>query len=624
MKFFQNNPLVRILLFWMFGLLTAKFAWPVLLLPALVFPFALFWYLKLRRSRKYPFDVAASVLIATTLILLSAVNFDLHHPKIPSSQPPGTKFLGRLDESTAEKANSYQSVLTIIQAENDSLIGQQVAVLFEKTENAATLETGQVIFGQTKLQRIENNGNPFEFDYQTYMAQQGIYFRCFLASKNYRVVNFRKDNLAVWSEQIREKLLEMLGAKLKKKESKEIIPALTLGYRKDLQSETRDWFVRTGAMHVLAVSGLHVGLIYLILSRLFFFFDRYRWGKWVKIIVVGGLLWAYALITGLSPSVQRATLMFSFVLVAQSLRRNSSVYNTIAGSALFLMLFDPDIIFAVGFQLSYAAVLSIVYFYPKLEALLPVKNRLLKWFWQLFCVSFAAQIGTFPLSIYYFSQFPVYFWLSNFIVIPAAFVILAGTFAFFLLYPLPAISRLIANALDYTTSTMLQALEWIGSLPQSVVSGISISFAQLIILLLLILLLVLFIEYRKPRYFLGFAQLVLLYLVLGFTNKLGLLNQHQLLEYRGKQNFYQFVSGRESVIVCPDSSQVNPLVYSAAIQQLHLRPPKIIEWHPGCVHNQGPILIHNQLIQFGKNSYIVRTDSKQKFSLTKNGDKSGH
>lgn len=623
MNFFRNNPLVRILLFWMFGLLAAKFAWPLLLLPVLVFPLALFWYLKLRQSRKYPFDLAASVLIAITLILLSAINFKVHHPKIPASPPSEITFLGRLDESPSEKANSFQSVLTIIQAENDSLIGQQVGVLFEKTENAATLEAGQVIFGHTKLQRIKNNGNPFEFDYERYMALQGIYFRCFLATEKYHIIGFRKDNLAIWSEQIREKLLEMLRAKVKKKESIEIIPALTLGYRKDLQSETRDWFVRTGAMHVLAVSGLHVGLIYLILSRLFFFFDRYRWGKWVKIIVVGGLLWAYALVTGLSPSVQRATLMFTFVLVAQSLRRNSSVYNTIAGSALFLMLSDPDIIFAVGFQLSYAAVLSIVYFYPKLEALLPVKNRLLKWFWQLFCVSLAAQIGTFPLSIYYFSQFPVYFWLSNFIVIPAAFVILSGTFAFFLLYPFPAISGLIANVLDYTTSAMLQVLEWIGSLPQSVVSRISISFGQLIILLLLILLLVLFIEYRKPRYFLGLAQLVLLYLVLGFTNKLSLLNQHRLLEYRGKQNFYQFVSGRKSVIVCQDSSQVNPLVYTAGSQQLYLRQPKIIEWHRDCVHNQEPILIHKHLIQFGQNSYMVQADSKQKFNLTKIGDESG-
>lgn len=617
MSFFRNNPFVRILIFWLLGLLLAKYAWPLLVLPALFFLLSLFWYIKLRRRQKYPFDLAASVLIGTTLVLLSASNYHLHQPQLPVCPKSELNLLARLNEKPAEKANSFQSTLTIIQAENDSLVGQQVAVLFEKSEKAGRLKTGELFMLQTRLQRIENNGNPFEFDYQSYMAGQGIYFRCFLPSSNYQPVDFRKDNLAIWAEQIREKLLEMLRSKLRKTESTEIIPALTLGYRKDLHNDTRDEFIRTGAMHVLAVSGLHVGFIYLFLSRLLFFLERYRWGKWTKIILIGGFLWAYALMTGLSPSVQRATLMFSFVLVAQSLRRNSSIYNTIAGSALFLMLFNPDIIFAVGFQLSYVAVLGIVYFYPKLEAWWPVKNRLLKWFWQLFCVSLAAQIGTFPLSAYYFNQFPVYFWLSNFVVIPAAFIIMAGTFAFFVLYPFQVVSDLLARVLDFTTSTMLDLLETIGSLPQSVVSGISISFAQLIVLFILILLLIAFIEYRKTRYFLAITQLFFLVLLLGFGSRLKLLNQHQLLEYRGKQNFYQFVSGRESVIVCTDSSQLNPLTYAASIQHLRLHDPHKITWKNNCQFNRGPILVDKQFIQFGDSSYVVQIGPKQKFKLIK-------
>ena len=177
-------------------------------------------------------------------------------------------------------------------------------------------------------------------------------------------------------------------------------------------------------MHVLAVSGLHVGIIFFILNFLLTPLNRNKRLLKIKLFLLVGALWFYAFLTGLSPSVMRSCTMFSFIVVGENLNKRTNIYNTLAASAFLLMLINPLIIFGAGFQLSYIAVISIVFFQPRLAALVAVKNRILKYVWDLFTVSVAVQIGTAPISIFYFHQFPVYFWLSNFIVIPGAALIL--------------------------------------------------------------------------------------------------------------------------------------------------------------------------------------------------------
>ena len=183
-----------------------------------------------------------------------------------------------------------------------------------------------------------------------------------------------------------------------------MLAALTLGYKDALTPELRESFSTTGAMHVLAVSGLHVGIIFVVLEFLLSFLNRWRFGKRLKPILIIVLLWSYAFITGLSPSVLRSSVMFSCMAFGGVLGRKSNTYNTIFVSAFFLLFFNADLLFDVGFQLSYSAVIAIVYFQPKIAGLLYVRNRFLRWAWDLAAVSLAAQIGTAPFAIFYFHQ----------------------------------------------------------------------------------------------------------------------------------------------------------------------------------------------------------------------------
>ncbi|MBN2807303.1 MAG: ComEC/Rec2 family competence protein, partial [Prolixibacteraceae bacterium] len=245
-------------------------------------------------------------------------------------------------------------------------------------------------------------------------------------------------------------------------------------------------FSASGAMHVLAVSGLHVGIIYLILKLLLKPLYRIRRMLMVNMVLIVAALWAYAFITGLSPSVLRSCTMFSFITVGEHLRHRTNFYNILATSAFFLLLVNPNILYKVGFQLSYAAVASIVFFQPKIAALYQPKHRVIKWLWDLTTVSLAAQIGTFPISIFYFHQFPVYFWLSNFVAIPAAAVLLYLAFLFYLTLPLPFLIPITGWVIGMLVKGLNSAVIFIESLPFSVITGLNSNGTSLIIMILIV------------------------------------------------------------------------------------------------------------------------------------------
>ena len=216
----------------------------------------------------------------------------------------------------------------------------------------------------------------------------------------------------------RRKMLSEIDRWALSQDQKAVTKALLLGYRYDIQDDLLKAYSSAGAMHVLAVSGLHVGIVYIIASYLLFYLGRIRYGEHARAIILILLLWAYAMLTGLSASVVRAATMFTFVAIGTGFKRHTSIYNTILGSAMLLLIFQPTYLFEVGFQLSYAAVFGIVWLQPRLKSLWNTKNLLLEKVWTITTVSIAAQIATFPLGLYYFHQFPTLFLVSNLVVIP--------------------------------------------------------------------------------------------------------------------------------------------------------------------------------------------------------------
>lgn len=279
-----------------------------------------------------------------------------------------------------------------------------------------------------------------------------------------------------------------------------VLAALTLGYKNKLDEEIKHAYSNSGGMHVLAVSGLHVGIIYLVLAFLLKPLRKRKYGNYLAVSIVITFLWFYALLTGLSPSVFRASTMFTIIAIGTLFKRNTNIYNSLAASALILLLYNPCLITEIGFQLSYLAVIGIVFFYPKIYGILHIKNKLVDNIWSLTAVSLAAQIATFPISLYYFQQFPSYFLLTNFLVIPFATILIYGTILFLLLSFIQPLAYFFAKLLNYLVYGLNTAVQFIESLPGSVIENINSSFMLMLLLYILIVFIAFLIAYKNKKY----------------------------------------------------------------------------------------------------------------------------
>lgn len=281
------------------------------------------------------------------------------------------------------------------------------------------------------------------------------------------------------SDDLRTYCTQVISDRVTNENAKSVVLALSLGVKDELDNDLVRAFSATGAMHVLAVSGLHVGIIYLILFQLFqkvgLSKKRYRWLMAGLSILI---LWFYALLTGLSPSVLRAVTMFSFVAMGRALFRNGNIYNTLAASAFVLLWFNPYLIMSVGFQLSYLAVFGIVYLQPKMYTLWTPNHWLLDKIWAISCVSIAAQMATGPLSMLYFHQFPTYFLVSNLFIIPAAFVTLIGSLLLLLVSFVPILAGFIGTVLSTFVWSVNQLVFWVSSFPGSTIDGVYLDILQ--------------------------------------------------------------------------------------------------------------------------------------------------
>ncbi|NCB06730.1 MAG: ComEC family competence protein, partial [Bacteroidia bacterium] len=384
------------------------------------------------------------------------------------------QFAATVLETPQEKPNSFQTIIRITSFSDDSIwqkIDEKIIVYFGKDEKAKSLKPGENILFKQNPEWIKNNGNPYEFDYKKYLQRKKIYRQLYLQPAHWdRTAQKPIITPEILAEQTREKLLTIYRRQNLGEEQFKILSALTLGYKRELNAEIKQTFSASGAMHVLAVSGLHVGIIFIALTFLFGFLKKKTAGRILYVGLIIFMLWLYAFITGLSPSVERAATMFTFVVAGNSLKRQVSIYNSLAASAFFLLLVNPNNFFEVGFQLSYSAVFGIVYLQPVLSRLLTVKNKLLNYFWMLLTVSVAAQIATVPFTLFYFSQFPTYFWISNLFVIPAVTILIPLGILLLILSGIPLVSTLISVAINHLIFLVYFLLQQIEQLPLSVLT----------------------------------------------------------------------------------------------------------------------------------------------------------
>jgi competence protein ComEC len=399
--------------------------------------------------------------------------------------------------------------------------------------------------------------NPSSFDYQKYLKYHYIWHQDFINSYDVVLVNDneKESNLSLLQE-FRKKSIDfrvysdsILKETMPSKQSYGVASALFLGIRDGLDNEVKDAYRSAGATHVLAVSGLHVGILSAMIAFFLGFLKKHQKSKYLYLFLILSVLFGYAFLTGLSPSVLRASVMFAIIQIGQTFSRRSNIYNNLALSALFLLVASPYMIFEVGFQLSYLAVLGIVLIQPKIAKIYKPSNKIIKYFWELLTVSFAAQLITFPICLYYFHQFPTYFWLSGFVVIPAAIVILCGAIVIIL-------SSFLSMTISYFFGTILsfiiQAVNYlvfgIEKLPMSVLENIRISFAES--MLLYALMTGLFCFFILPRRIFFYFSLLcsLLFLGVNLYKNGDAENQKRLVFYQIRKGFaLSLQEGRRSI-----------------------------------------------------------------------------
>lgn len=467
-------------------------------------------------------------------------------------------FIGRLIEPAKETEKSIKIILEMAEYQTDYVWHPSTAnvILYAKKDSLSKLlEYGDLITFNTNFKTIKNSGNPDEFDYKKYLANKNIHFQSYLNTDNWKLIATDQGNMVyATAYKLRKKLLKIYKSKNISGDEFAILAALTLGVKDYLSPEIMKTYSTSGAMHILAVSGLHVGIIYLILNSFLFFMRKNKLLKIIKATILIIFIWFFALITGLSPSVTRASIMLSFIVIGNASGRHPSVFNSIAVSAFLILLFKPLAILHVGFQLSYFAVLAIVYFQPMLYRLLNPNNIILDKIWALTAVSIAAQIGTFPISIYYFHKFPSYFFITNLIAIPAAYIIIVFAIGLLIFNFLPFISDIFAYILKYTIVVLNFSTTRIENLPLSSINYISYSGIETLIMCLVIIIFAVFIFNQNKKWLIYTFVLLLIFAISNSVRKINSFEKSMFVVFNSKSTPVIGFKQSNNFIIITDST----------------------------------------------------------------------
>ena len=479
-------------------------------------------------------------------------------------------YVAKLSSPVKETPKTYKFFCEIV-PEGDSLVSPaKVLVFLHKDSLHQQLpEWGHLFAFEGVLKKFKAGRNPGAFDYSRYLRDRYVFYQTYIQSKYLLLPGkYHTHSLVDAGLFIREKLFSILKKYIPDKNAVAIASAILLGYDEMLEANVKQVFAAAGAMHVLCVSGLHVGILYLLFNYLLFFLNTSKRRRLVKNWILIFLIASYAVITGLSPSVMRASLMLIVIIFGRMQERKISIYNLLAFSAFILLLVNPFLIREIGFQLSYMAVLGIVIVFPRLRPLFISRYWLFNQVWALSLVSFSAVLFTFPLAMYYFHQFPMYFFVSNLLVIPAATIIIYAGVVLFITSRFVWLASFTGKLMSVFIRFVFGALHVLVELPGAVWSRISIPPAMIFLLYFILFFLIAFFLYQKIRVLLPLSVLLfIMVLTLTYRNYQS-LTQHKMVIYEdSKHAMADIIDGRQAFFV-GDSS----LFASDQVQRYLLYP----------------------------------------------------
>lgn len=464
---------------------------------------SLLFFIEHKTGRKTIWFGILVVLTTTSLGVLiynthDQINFRNHYSKhISAEHTAAIPIVFKIKERLKPSVYNDKYIINILNVDKKQVIGKCLLNI-KKDSTTAPYRIDDVLMITSKFEQLKAPINPNQFDYKNYLRKQYVYHQLFTDKHDILNLTSKQSSIFGYADAIRTHINKTLNNYHFKPEELAIINALILGQRQDMSKAIYNDYTNAGAIHILAVSGLHVGIILLLLHIGLRPVEQLKHGKKIKVVLILTMLWSFAIIAGLSASVTRAVTMFSIVAIAMHLKRPTNIFNTLAISMFFLLLVKPMFLFEVGFQLSYAAVIAIVTIQPLLYKLWLPKWKGVNYFWKLFTVTIAAQFGVVPLSVYYFHQFPSLFFISNLAIIPFLGVILGSGILIIILALLHILPQYLADLFGYSISTMNALVAWVSSHESFVFKNISFNEVQVFSCYLLMI--TVLVWYKKPNY----------------------------------------------------------------------------------------------------------------------------
>lgn len=608
----QKYPLIRILFPFIVGVLLFDYAFasinPLYFVSLGLFfttITSIFWF---RFSHRYQ-SIRGGFLL-TSILILSIAYSGIYRDqsfKLPSKiATEKISYVATIIEPPTEKQRSIKIACKIDHyKKGDKMISthEKCILYLAKDSLSNALNYGDKILFNTQLKEVPKALNPSEFDYRQSLLRKGVRYQSFIDQSSWEKFGDKNGNWVMQTAyQLRAKFLSILSKYQLDAQEYGVVAAILLGYDEKLDPELSAHYSGAGVTHVLCVSGMHVGVIYMILNFFLGFLDKKKKTKILKMAILLLLIWLYSSITGLSPSVMRSATMFSFIAIGNLLKQKVNTYHSLLASLFFLLIIDPFVIFNIGLQLSYLAVFGIVWLQRPLYTLWIPKIKAVDWVWQLASVSIAAQIVTTPISIYYFHQFPNYFLLSNIIVvfisslvIYSGVAVIATSFWYWL-----------SNILSYVMAWLIKAMNFvtifISDLPGSKTSNIDLNFVSMMTLYNLIFFLIFAIFDKNKKWLWGSMVFSFLFLIQLTIDNYNEYKGNKITIYAlNKQSVIDIKSSNELITLCDSASFKGDVPFQVKSARISdgVQPTTTILLSKESKWNRNGVLLSHQFICAG-------------------------
>ena len=575
----------------------------------------------LKFSLKYSLRWVQGLIVHIALLSVGALcvyTKDIKHNKqwVGHFANDSIAVLATLQEPLVDKAKSYKAE-AIIKSVNtngswQNAEGRLLLYFSKDSNNIPGLKYGSQVIFRKPLQEIKNSGNPGNFNYKQFNAFKDIYHQVFLKSNEYAITpTIRTNGFQQWLYDVRSFVIKKLRQYIPGDKEAGVAEALLIGYRDDLDKDLVQAYSNTGVVHIIAISGLHLGMIYAVLVLFFRPFTKQRWARWMKPVIVLGVLWVFTFLAGAVPSILRSAVMFSFIILGETIDRKSSIYNTLASSAFVMLCYNPYFLWDIGFQLSYVAVASIVMFSKPVYNWFYIDNKLLDSIWKLTSVTISAQILTIPLLFYSFHQFPNLFLITNCIVVPLSTVVLFAELVVLISSPIALMAKFCGIVTGFLLRFMNSFIEQMSSFRFAVTDEIQNSLAETILLYIAIIFFSLWLLKRKNSALFAGATALFLFVVTAGWETWQVRQQQKMIVYNvPKQTAIDFISSDHYSFVGDTI-----MTQDGYLRNFHLKPARTLfkATIPGSIPT---LYVSRPFLQFN-NSRVLLIDKPYKFDNEK-------